>query len=234
MSEFDHWFVRLTRFASAHLVRSQDDAMSCAMASCVMINFKVKKGLMAAGVSAGGSISTLPFPGASYVGYSLARAAVRDAIRTESEVRPIYEAVAGESTHDWSVDGAMPDNLDDVLQRLRLGRWETVDVGENGVAQALIDSTDAGWPVLIACYWDGGGGHALVCDQTHSFLGRRYLCICDPWDGELRLISCTPGSPVAYDATYRPVSLTFGGTRRAYSPGQSMGRFRGTIIRHVT
>src|SRR5262245_17194691 len=100
MSEFDHWFVRITRFASVHLVRSQDAENSCGMSSCIMVNFKMKKGLMAAGISAGASISSAPIPGASYVGYSLAKAAVADAVRSESQVRSIYQSIAGEASHD--------------------------------------------------------------------------------------------------------------------------------------
>ena len=37
------WFVRISRFASVHMVRSQAKNMSCAMASIVMVNFKIRR-----------------------------------------------------------------------------------------------------------------------------------------------------------------------------------------------
>jgi len=95
----------------------------------------------------------------------------------------------------------------------------------------VIDATKDGTPVLLACVWDGGGGHALVVDEVHTFLGTNYFCVCDPWDGELRIISATPGSTVRYDGSDKPVSVTFGGTRREYPAGNNKGKFDGRIVR---
>jgi hypothetical protein len=227
------WFVRITRFGSVHMVRSQDKDMSCAMASIVMVNFKVKKGYMFAGMAAGAGLSVSPIPLGSYIGSTLSQAAIDYAVKSEQEVYKLYEKAKG-AAHDFDTKGAKPSLLPQVLQDLGLGQWECVDVGETALAQAIIDATAGGTPVIIACVWDGGGGHALVVDETHSFFGSKYLCVCDPWDGELRIVSCTPGSTVRYDGSYSPISsgTFFGGDAHEYNPSKNnKGKFDGRIIR---
>ena len=227
------WFSRISRFGSVHMVRSQDEAMSCAMASVVMVNFKVKKGLMFAGMAAGASLAVSAVPGGSYIGHTLSSAALDYAVKSEQEVYKLYEKAKG-GAHDFNTTGANPNLLPQVLGDLGLGQWECVDVGEAALAQAVIDATDAGAPVILACVWDAGGGHALVVDETHSFLGSTYLCVCDPWDGELRVISCTPGSTVRYDGSYSPISsgAIFGGDVHTYDTAQNnKGKFDGRIVR---
>ena len=46
------WFARLDRFGSGHMVRSQDADYGCGISSIAMVNFKMKKGLLAAGMAA--------------------------------------------------------------------------------------------------------------------------------------------------------------------------------------
>ncbi len=227
------WFSRISRFASVHMVRSQDKEYGCAMCSIVMVNFKMKKGLMFAGMAAGASLSASPIPGASYVGSALTQAALDYAIASEKEVAKLYEGVKG-SAHDFDTTGANPTLYAQVLPKLGLGQWEYVDVGESGFAQAVIDATDKGAPVIGRVRWSDGSGHAVVIDETHSFFGRRYLCVCDPWDGELRIVRCTPGSLVSYDGNYQPISTGtfFGGSAREYDPtGNNLGKFFGGLIR---
>jgi hypothetical protein len=72
------WHISLTRFASAHIVKKQDAVNSCGIACILMVNFKIKKGLMFAGLSAGNAVSAVPIPGASYVGHTLSQAADPD------------------------------------------------------------------------------------------------------------------------------------------------------------
>lgn len=224
------WFVRLTRFGSVHMVRSQDQSNSCAMASVIMINFKIKKGLMFAGMAAGASLQVSGFPGGSYIGQTLSRAALDYAVKSEAEVAKLYEKVKGAS-HDFENNGARPSFLPPIMSDLGLGQWETVDVGEAGLAQAVIDATKDGTPVLLACVWDAGGGHALIVDQVHTFMGKTYFCVCDPWDGEVRIITATTGSTVRYDGSEKPISVSFGGDRREYSAGNNKGKFDGRILR---
>ncbi len=114
---------------------------------------------------------------------------------------------------------------------LGLGAWESVNVGETGLAQAAFDAVKDGSPVIVACVWDGGGGHALVIDETFSFFGRKYLAVCDPWDGELHIVSCTTGATVRYDTGDTPISTgtLFGGSARAGTGIK--GKFDGRIVR---
>jgi hypothetical protein len=58
--------------------------------------------------------------------------------------------------------------------------------------------------------------------------------VCDPWYGELRVISCTPGSTVRYDGSYSPISsgAIFGGDVHTYDTTQNnKGKFDGRIVR---
>ena len=231
MSELDHWFVRIDRYASVHLVRSQDQDNSCAMASLCMVNFKMKKYLMAAGLSAGAAVQAIPIPGSNWVGYQLGRAAVRDAVRSEASVRAMYVKHKG-SPHDFHTEGALRHFYPLILRDLGLGNWETVNVGQAGLAQAAIDACAGGKCCMLSVTWNGGGGHAVVCDEVHTVFGTK-LCICDPWDGELRLVSATPGSAVTYNASYRPLSFTLSGTRGEYGPAGDVGTFNGWITRRV-
>ncbi|MFL5340947.1 MAG: hypothetical protein ACJ8F7_12440 [Gemmataceae bacterium] len=229
------WFSRITRFGSGHMVRSQDQAMACAMSSIAMVNFKMKKGLMFAGVAAGASISASPIPGASYVGATLSSAAIDYAVKSEQEIGKMYSAIEGKA-HDFGTDGADPTLYAQILPKLGLGNWQYVDVGEAGFAQAVVDAVADGTPVIGRVRWDAGGGHAVCIDQTHSFMGTTYLCVCDPWDGELRLISCTPGSTVKYDGSYNPISTGtfFGGTAHEYdATNNNKGKFFGGLVRQA-
>lgn len=224
------WFVRLSRFASVHMVRSQDKEMSCGMASIVMINFKIKKGLMFAGMAAGAQIQTSGIPGGSFVGQTLSKAAYGYAVKSEQEVYDIYNKHEG-GTHDFDTTGATPSLYPKVLADLGLGQWERANVGEAGLVQAAIDATADGTPCMLGVTFDNGAGHAVVCDETHSFFGTTYLCICDPYNGELYVVSCTPGQSVRYDASDKPISTgtMFGGNARDY--GTAKGKFNGGITR---
>src|SRR5689334_24174277 len=101
------WFVRITRFGSVHMVRSQDQSNCCAMSAIIMINFKMKKGAMFAGMAAGAGLSVSGIPFGSYIGQTLSRAAIDYAIKSEAEVDKLYEKVKGAS-HDFEKNGAMP------------------------------------------------------------------------------------------------------------------------------
>jgi hypothetical protein len=108
-----------------------------------------------------------------------------------------------------------------------------VNVGEAAFAQAVIDATANGCPVMGSITWDGGGGHAVCIDETHGWIGSSYLCVCDPWDGELRLIKATAGNAVKYDGSDKPVSISFGGNRHDYPAGNNKGTFNGWITRRL-
>ena len=113
------------------------------------------------------------------------------------------------TTIDLNAQGAAWNQYIAVLSALRLGTWVAVDTGGAGFVQAVVDATkDA--PVIVVVNYPGGGEHAMVIDETHAWNGGVYLCVCDPWDGELRLLSAQAGqAPPLYDASQQPVSLTF-------------------------
>jgi hypothetical protein len=227
------WFSRFDRFGSAHMVRSQDLDMSCGMASIVMVNFKQKKGLMFAGMAAGAALSAVPIPGASYLGQTLSQDAFDYAVASEKEVYALYDKAKGSAT-DFNKEGSDFPLYPPVLADLGLGAWERADVGQAGVVQAVIDATEDGSPIIVGLTYDAGGGHAMVIDETHSFFSTRYLCVCDPWDGELRLIKGTAGSTVRYDGNYKPISTGnfFGGDIHNYDPAKNnKGYFDGEIVR---
>lgn len=223
------WFLRLTRFASAHLVRSQDLDCSCAMASIVMVNFKMKKGLIAAGVKTGLAMQAVPVVG-STVGITMMKTMIAEAVKSEPEVYKLYEDVSGDKGHDFKTAGADRTQYYKVMEKLGLGQWEAVDMPQGDVAQAIVDATGKGAPVILSIAWDGGGGHAVVCDETHTVNGQLYLCICDPWDGELRVTKATVGSAIVYKADEKPWSFNFGGDAHDYQPGDT-GKVRGWIMR---
>jgi hypothetical protein len=54
------WFLRLTRFARAHMVHAEHAPNSGDMASRMMVNVKMKKPLMLAGMAASSAVSVVP------------------------------------------------------------------------------------------------------------------------------------------------------------------------------
>lgn len=226
------WFLRLDRFASAHMVRSQEKENSCGIASLLMVNFKMKKHIIAQGMATGAQVSQLPFIGGA-VGLSIAKSAIDDAIRSEPEVYKIYDKYKGSKT-DFDKNGSNPALYPAILSELGLGTWECVNVGRPNLVQAVIDATKDGVPVIVAVLWNGGGGHAIVIDETHSLAGTNYLCFCDPWDGELRLVEGTPGSQLNYDGDVKPFSFTLFGDRHEYKGAGNQGYCDGRIVRRVS
>lgn len=228
------WFVRIDRFGSAHMVRSQDtvtkngkdSSNSCGIASILMVNFKMKKHLLAAGITVGAGMAAAPI-GGTFIGGQLARSSIDEAIKTEPEVYKIYTAVTG-SVYDGSTysDGM---KFPSVLKQLSLGDWECVNVGQNGMFDAIKSSTGAGRPVIVHCAWNGGGAHFMVVDETHTAIGST-ICVCDPWDGELRLVTAKSGQPINYDPNGFVWSFSLGGNRHGYDSA-SPGTLSGWIIR---
>jgi hypothetical protein len=225
------WFARIDRFASAHMVRSQDANFGCGISSICMVNFKMKKGLLAAGLAAGAAVSTVPVVG-SYVGATLASAALNDAVRSEEEVRLIYQQVSGHNV-DLNASGAAWNQYVAVLAALGLGTWVGVDTGTTGFVQGVVDATADGAPVIVVVGYAGGAEHAMVIDETHSWSGGHYLCVCDPWDGELRLVWGAAGAAApVYDASVQPISFTLWGDRRSSERAQP-GTFNRWIVKRA-
>ncbi len=227
------WFLRLDRFASPHMVRSQDRHSSCGVASLLMVNFKMKKHILAAGMAAGAQVSQLPVVG-SLIGLSIARSAMDDAVRSEQEVYDMHQRHYGH-VRDFNTTGAQWDLYPAILSDLGLGHWETANVGADGLAQAAVDATADGVPLIAVVQWNGSTeSHAVVIDETHAQDNAHYLCVCDPWDGELRLVLAQRGTTVNYDADHEPFSFTLFGERHEYTGGNNNGYFDGRIVRRVS
>jgi hypothetical protein len=231
------WFMRIDRYASVHAVRSQDtvtvggkdSSNSCGIASILMVNFKQKKHLMVAGISAGAAISSSGVPGGTYIGGQLAKLSIEQAVKEEPEIYKIYSDVTG-SVYDgstYSIAGQFPE----VLRRLGLGTWERVFVPETDVYTSVKAALDKGAPVIARVAWNNGGAHFVVIDEVHTNSGGGKLCVCDPWDAELRLVDGAANSVVNYDPTGFVWSFSLGGNRHAYKAGA--GKFSGCIVRKV-
>lgn len=115
------WYVRLTRFLSAHMVYSQEAENSCGMASIMMINFKQKKGGMMTGLATAGHAASVPVIGQAMAG-PIAAAAINYAVTTEPTVYKAYTKVTG-TPYDGS-DYSDAKFFPQVLKDLGLGEWE--------------------------------------------------------------------------------------------------------------
>jgi len=153
-------------------------------------------------------------------------------VQTEEEVRQTYVRVSGLSV-DLNAQGARWDQYPAVLAALGLGTWVGFNTGATGFVQGVADATADGSPVIVVVGYAGGGEHAMVIDETHSWRGGKYLCVCDPWDGELRLIWGQPGQAAPqYDASQQPISITFWGDRRS-SASSAIGTFNPWIVKRA-
>lgn len=218
-----NWYVRLTRFASVHMVYAQMAQNSCGMASIMMVNFKMKKGVMFAGVSAAANISVVPGIG-QLIGPTLAASAVNYAVKSEPDVYKEYTKVTGSPYDGSQYSDAM--KFPAVLRNLSLGNWECVNVGETDFAKAAKKATSAGAPVIGHVVWDSGGAHFVVIDE--HYLG--YGCVCDPWDGQVHVTRMKDGSTVRYNASDSVTGWSIGGKKNSY-PAGSTGKFSGWIVR---
>lgn len=229
------WFIRLTRYGTVHAVRSQDtikkggadSSNSCGIASMLMINFKQKKHLMAAGLSAGAAISSSGVPGGTYIGGQLSKLALEQAVKEEPEIYKIYSDVTGSIYNGSSYSDAM--KFPEVLRRLGLGTWSCDWVGPGGFYDAAKASTDKGVPVIGHVTWNSGGAHFVVVDDTHGGT----VTVCDPWDGEVHIPDAKPGQTINYDPSGWVWSFSLGGNRHKYDAA-SPGTFSGWIVRKTT
>lgn len=216
------WYVRLTRFASAHMVYAQHAQNSCGIASMMMVNFKQKKGSLLAGLAAANAASAIPLVG-GVLSSSIVEAAISNAVASEKGVYAAYTKVTG-SPYDGS-QYSDADHFPKVLKNLGLGDWEVYDMPANSFAATAKAATDKA-PIIARVEWNGGGAHFVVIDEFHM----GYACVCDPWDGELHVVSMPKNQKVTYNANDRIISISFGGTRNTYPAGNT-GVFSEWIVR---
>lgn len=185
------WFIRFTRFLTAHVVHKQENVNSCGIACILMANFKMKKGLMFAGMSAGAQASVVPIVG-KYIGPTLAKSAIDYAVKSEPEVYKIYGQVIGSTYDGTSYTDAK--KHPEVLAKLGLGAWECHWAGEAGMGAAIKGAVAAGAPCIAHIMWDGGGAHFVLVDETSDFGGKSYAMINDPGDGDVHPTELSAGT----------------------------------------
>lgn len=188
---YGSWFLRIDRFADVHLVAAQNQDQSCGLACIKMVVFKVNK----------------LRPGTS-------------SLTTEHELEKRYKQEAGEKAHDFDLTGSSPSVMVKVLNSIGIGNWalESPPLNDVGTRVAKYVGTDQfglgltginaalrGYPVILACYWAGGGGHAIVVDTVTNVpaLGI-YATICDPWDANIHFEKIEAGKPM----TYKPSAVS--------------------------
>lgn len=173
------WFTRLSRFGDVHLVYSQGAVNSCGIASVMMCVFKVNK--LAPG---------------------------RAAITQEANIYKTYGAFDG-TAYDGS-SYTFTNVLEKTLNSLNCGRWKAEQIAPGAVSQRLIDvcgevstlgPTILSSPVIVLVGWGGGGAHFVVVDSVRNMFGSKYATVCDPADGELRIVAIEPGQDFAYENT---------------------------------
>lgn len=190
------WSVKIDHYASVHVVRKQDEENSCGIASILMVNFKQKKHLMAAGVATGSLLSIGGGAIGSYVGSELSGYSLKQAVKDEPEIYKIYSDVTGSLYDGTTYSNAL--KFPEVLSRLGLGAWVCFNAGESGFFDTAKASTDAGKPVIGHIKWAGNKcAHFVVIDDAHD----DSLSVCDPGGGELRIIRAKSGAIVKYHAS---------------------------------
>lgn len=190
------WHVDFTRFATVHMVKKQERVNSCGIACVLMVNFKMRKGLMAQGVLTGSRISASGIPGGGLLGAGLARAAMDWAVRSEAEVYRVYGDVVG-TVYDGTsyTDSARHPT---VLERLGLGRWEAVNVGQNNAAAAFRTAVDRGQPCIAHVTWQAGGAHFVVVDDVVKPGQSTFVLANDPSDGRVVVTKVTGNGALSY------------------------------------
>lgn len=182
---YGSWFMRIDRFADVHMVAAQGKGQSCALASIKMAYFKMN----------------LLRPGAS-------------SMTTERNLETLYKQKAKESVHDFEQKGSNPQVMVDVLNAMGMGNWaidwpllndvgarieKYVGVDQFGLGITGINAATRRYPVILACYWAKGGGHAIVVDTvTRVPVMGTYATICDPWDGNVHFEKIETGKPFTY------------------------------------
>lgn len=171
------WFSRFSRFGDLHFVYTQQGDNACGIASVVMCVFKVNK----------------LAPGAQ-------------AVVSEQAIYGTYSGIAGAPYDGTAYSSAT--KLDQTLNALNCGKWKAEYIGPTKVADRLISICgDSGLgptvnvsPVIVLVGWNKGGAHFVVVDTVRTFLGTTYATVCDPWDGQLRVITIASGTSFDYQS----------------------------------
>lgn len=191
------WFTRIDRFGDTHLCYSQEQSDSCALACTKMILFKVNK------LRPGHAATT-----------------------TEKVVETIYKKYDSEVVN-VGTEGVYFDRMHNVLNELKIGKWKSEAPPKQDIAAALIDKLQPdvlgaglantimrGLPIMLDIAWGGTGRHAVVLDTITKvpFSDTHYGAVCDPADGDVRIVGFEKGKVISYKGQHVTWSINFGGT----------------------
>lgn len=199
------WHVRLSSLGTVHVVKQQSRPESCGIACVLMVNFRLKKGLMAVGIAAGAALQAAPGVGA-FIGAQLSRQALQYALRSEESVYEAYAEVSGEGPYDGTGPTRLI-HLPQVLEKIGCGAWEAADVGKDGITQAARDANAGGSPIIAAVEKPGVRvQHVVVIDGVHAGFLRDKATVCDPADGDVHIVELRDGAVVTFKS-----NITFSG-----------------------
>lgn len=183
------WFLRSSK-NGVHVVYGQQSDASCGIACVIMVNFKMKKGQLAAAAASvpGGGVFSVPVVAGAFAG----------AVKSEEEVDAAYAKVSGQpytgSTYTYA------DVLPKVLNKLNIGTWTSKCVPATQVADTIISRAGSNTPCITLVHWRAGGGHFVVCDNVVRTGNGTEADFCDPWDAAVRTISLRPGQSILYQS----------------------------------
>ena len=170
------WYVRFTRFGTTHLVRLQENEMSCGPSCAMMVHCRMNR-----------------------------LTNVTDGMATEqSMIANVKQTVPGRANWNAATDGLTGDEVAALLNSFNIGTWQSQDVGQTGVTDALIDSAslfNLSSVPIIAGVTGPGVGHWVMIDYMikNPFSGSYWALICDTWDSYVHVQSMSKGQAVDYN-----------------------------------
>jgi hypothetical protein len=155
---------------------------------------------------------------------------IADGNNVEQLVYPKYDASYVGTSYTYT------GKLAALLNKLGIGEWESVNVGEAGVAQALIDSAAflqlSSVPVIVHVEWNNHNGHFVLVDYTYNVFGAQYATVCDPWDSHVHVTRLTKGGTTQYDVdSDSVVGWSLDRPTNTYGTTINQGKFSGWIVR---
>ena len=206
------WFMRLTRFADAHLVYAQEQANSCGIA-CMMTVFKINK--LVPGVRALHSEREI------YRVYSRVSHTVYN-VSAYTYANYLASTLNRLRVGEWEAKNVGTSQVPHAI----------VDSVGTVSAGLVVDLPEGHYPIIVLVGWNQGGAHFVVVDTVVSSGGGLYASGCDPWDGDVHVTSIQSGSAFNYVGAAVPWSWDLGGTRHDYS-SPTPGGGNGWVVRHV-
>ena len=127
-------------------------------------------------------------------------------------------------------DGSVYTFADRLARTLRnlIGNAKAFNASSQHVGKLIKSSLGKGFPMIGLVSWSGGGGHFVLIDGGKAWSnGTYYMSVCDPWDGELRLVALPSSGPVTYTPDYPALIKNQG----SVAGGASNGTFNGWVVK---